>query len=63
MPAEQRVYLFTASGTFRGARGLVKKREPHRVLVLPEGEPFPMWFVPGEVVSADDSGQHVVAGD
>lgn len=57
------VLLFTASGTFSGARGVVKERQPHRVLVHPEGEPTPLWFKPSEVIPADDSARAIVAGE
>ncbi len=49
----RRVLVFTASGTFRGARGTVQKDEGSRTLVLVEGESFPMYFTRWELVELD----------
>lgn len=54
-----RVLIFTASGTFRGARGNVLAREGGRVKVAVDGERLPLFFSPREVLLAEDPGENI----
>lgn len=57
------VLVFTASGTFRGQRGVVIRERARDVLVKLEGESSSMAFERGAVVPVRESSHAMVAGE